>query len=44
MLNTLIMTLKFNVDDYPYDYELEIWKNIPECRCLNITFPKKRLN
>ena len=32
MPNTLIMTLKFNLGDYPYDYELEIWKNIPECR------------
>lgn len=32
MQNVHVMTLKFNLGDYPYDYELEIWKNIPECR------------
>jgi hypothetical protein len=32
MPNIHVMTLKFNLGDYPYDYELEIWKNILECR------------
>lgn len=32
MQNIHVMTVKFNLGDYPYDYELEIWKNISECR------------
>lgn len=27
-----IMNVHFNNDDYPYDYELEVWKDIHTCR------------
>jgi len=29
-----VMTVHFNNDDYPYDYELEIWKNAGSGICL----------
>jgi len=32
MQNIHVMTVKFNLGDYPYNYELEIWKNLEECR------------
>lgn len=32
MTHIPIMKLRFNNDDYPYDYELEIWKNQDTCK------------
>jgi hypothetical protein len=32
MTHSQIMKIHFNSSDYPYDYQLEIWKNENECR------------
>ena len=32
MTHSQIMKIHFNVGDYPYDYQLEIWKNENECK------------
>jgi hypothetical protein len=31
MTHSQIMKIHFNVADYPYDYQLDIWKNENEC-------------
>ena len=32
MPDSPILSVKFNLGDHPYDYQLEIWKNMEECR------------